>query len=362
MRLFLGFVLVALLVKVGQGQPEGRSTVDGVQVPRGFRLEVYARVPGARHLAVAPNGTVFVGTRGQHVYAVTPKREVIEVAEGLNGPNGVAFANGDLYIAEIHRLSRIPQVLSRLRSKSPPQVLNDQLPTHVQHGYRVLRFGPDRRLYIGLGAPCNVCESHDPLGTISRFSSNFKNLEVYARGVRNSMGFDWDPKGSGLWFTDNGRDLLGDALPLEEINQAPKAGLHFGFPYRHGYNQSDPDFGRKAPPNLIFAPPAGVMQAHVAPLGLRFYRGKQFPAHYRQGFFVANHGSWNSTTPVGYRVMFCATPKSGEVRPGVFAQGWLRKGKDITGRPVDLEELPDGSLVISDDFAGVLYRLSYSAR
>ncbi len=355
MRSLLGLALVACLAQGCSGEPR----VQDVQVPRGFRLEVYARVPGARHLAVAPDGTVFVGTLKQHVYAVTPRRQVVLLADGLNAPNGVAFANGDLYIAEIHRLSKIPQVLTSLGKKSPTLTLNDQLPSHAHHGYRVLRFGPDRRLYIGLGAPCNVCESQDPMGTISRFSTDFKALEVYARGVRNSMGFDWDPKGSGLWFSDNGRDMLGDDLPLEEVNHAPRPGLHFGFPYRHGYNQWDPDFGRKAPPKLTFVPPAGVMQAHVAPLGLRFYRGKQFPSQYRDGFFVANHGSWNSTTPVGNRVMFCASPKTGEVRPSVFAQGWLKAGV-TNGRPVDLEELPDGSMVVSDDYAGVLYRLSYS--
>ena len=257
-------------------QAQSEPAATPIRVPSGFHLETYAHVPGARQLCSAPDGTVFVGTLGDRVYAVTPQRRVVELARNLNYPNGVAYANGSLYIGEISRLSRIPQVEKQLDSHPQPETLNSNLPDKRHHGYRVLRFGPDGRLYIGIGAPCNVGENPDPFGTLSRFSADFKSLEVYARGVRNSMGFDWNPLDGRLWFTDNGRDMLGDDLPPEELNCAPRAGMHFGFPYRYGDNQPDPEFGSKAPTGVTFTKPAASMQAHMAPLGMRFYRGKQF--------------------------------------------------------------------------------------
>ncbi|MBX3168271.1 MAG: PQQ-dependent sugar dehydrogenase [Candidatus Eremiobacteraeota bacterium] len=349
-KLLLGLLLSA----VARAQPDLRQ----IQVPSGFKLELYARVPGARHLGMAPDGTLFVGTTGSKVYAVTPQRKVHEIASGLNSPNGVAFADGTLYICEIQRLSRVRNILSRLDKKPPLETLNSQLPDKTHHGYRVLRWGPDRRLYIGIGAPLNVGEVADPFGTLSRFSQDFKKLEVLQRGIRNTMGFDWDPQDGCLWFSDNGRDMLGDDIPPEELNRAPKSNQHYGFPYRYGNNLPDPEWGSKMPARLHPVAPASALQAHMAPLGLRFYRGKMFPATYRNCIFLATHGSWNRSSPVGYCLMLGRPDNQGKARTEVFAQGWLR-GRQVSGRPVDVQEMPDGALVISDDYAGCLYRLSY---
>jgi len=328
---------------------------NAIRLPEGFHSEVYAKVPGARHLSVAPDGTIFVGTLQDKVYAVTSRRQVIELARGLNKPNGVAFGpDGALYICEISRLMRLPKILSHLSHPPAPEVVHSQLPDREHHGYRVLRFGPDQRLYIGIGAPCNVGENPDPFGSLCRFSKDFRQLEVYARGVRNTMGFDWNPTDETLWFSDNGRDFLGDDLPPEELNQAPQPGLHFGFPYRYGNNQPDPEWGNKAGPRTFQAPKI-TLQAHMAPLGLRFYTGTQFPPSYKNRMFLACHGSWNRTSPVGYKVMVADTRSC---KSEVFAYGWEREGK-VSGRPVDVQPLPDGSLIVSDDYAGNLYRIRY---
>ena len=329
-----------------------------IQVPAGFHLEVYARVPGARHLAMAPDGTLFVGTTGDKVFAVTSQRKVIEIASGLNCPNGVAFAEGNLFICEIQRLSRISGILQKLDKKPALETVNASLPNKRHHGYRVLRWGADKRLYVGIGAPLNVGEVADPFGSLCRFSADFQKLEVLQRGIRNTMGFDWNPQDQSLWFTDNGRDMLGDDIPPEELNRAPKTGLHFGFPYRYGDNVPDPEWGSKMPAGLAPQPPAAAMQAHMAPLGMRFYRGKMFPAQYRNCIFLATHGSWNRSVPVGYNLMLARPDSKGQARSEVFAKGWLR-GSQVSGRPVDVQELPDGSLILSDDYAGCLYRLSY---
>jgi glucose/arabinose dehydrogenase len=326
-------------------------------MPPGFRLSPYAEVPGARHLALAEDGTLFVGTVDDAVYAVTPKREVIRLCSGLNSPNGVAYQDGHLYIAEIHSLSRIPNVLKNLRSPQR-KVLNAQLPKDRWHGYRVLRFGPDQRLYISLGAPCNVDEKPEPYGTICRFSADFQKLEVVARGVRNSMGFDWNPQDGRLWFSDNGRDMLGDEIPPEELNCLEKEGSHFGFPYRWGSNQKDPVFGEKMPAHLKPQAPAGLIPAHMAPLGLRFYQGKMFPKTYQGQIFLASHGSWNRSSKRGYQLL-SARVQGSRAQVKSFVEGWLQ-GNQVLGRPVDVQELPDGSLLISDDQAGKITRLSYS--
>lgn len=330
-----------------------------VTLPQGYRLEVYASVPGARHLCKAPDGTVFVGTLSDKVYAVTPQRKVVEVASGLRSPNGVAFSGGDLYIAEIHRLSRLRQILSRLSHPPAPEVLNAQLPSETWHGNRVLRFGPDGRLYISLGSPGNAEIHSDPLGTLARFRSDFSGLEVVARGVRNSMGFDWNPVDGKLWFTDNGRDYLGDDLPPEELNRLDRPGSHFGHPYRYGNNVPDPDQGQRAPEGLRFTPPVATMAAHVAPLGMRFYRGSMFPSECRGAVFIANHGSWNRSHKSGYQVLWGRPQGSTPLQLRPFARGWLNAESQVSGRPVDVEELPDGSLLISDDEGGRIYRVSY---
>lgn len=347
-------LLALLLCATAAAEPDLKQ----IQLPSGFHLEFYAQVPGARHLAIAPNGTLFVGTTNEKVFAVTPQRKVVELASHLNSPNGVAFADGDLYICEIQKLSRISDVLSKLERKPALETVNANLPDKRWHGYRVLRFGPDHRLYVGIGAPLNAGEVKDPFGALCRFSPDFKKLEVLQRGIRNSMGFDWNPQDGCLWFSDNGRDMLGDDIPPEELNCASKDDQHYGFPYRYGLNVPDPEWGSKMPSALKPVPPASAMQAHMAPLGLRFYRGNMFPSQYRNCIFLATHGSWNRSVPVGYCLMLGRPQGQGKATTEVFAKGWL-SGRTVSGRPVDVQELPDGSLIISDDYAGCLYRLSY---
>jgi glucose/arabinose dehydrogenase len=354
----LGVALLLGLSWSCQSSAQPDPQPNKVTVPSGFRLEVYAKVPGARHMTVAPDGTLFVGTREERVYRVSPERKVSVIADNLNSPNGVAFRDGTLYIAEIDRLSRAPQIMSAGKARLETLC---KLPESRHHGHRVLRFGPDGRLYIGLGSPSNASVTPEPNATLARFSADYRKVEIYARGVRNTMGFDWNPADGKLWFTDNGRDMLGDDIPPEELNYAPAAGMHFGFPYRHGNNLPDPELGNRAPAGVTFTPPAGEMQAHTAPLGMRFYRGRQFPDEYRGSAFIAQHGSWNRSVPVGYQVVN-ARISGGKVQFRPFATGWLAGGKlPPKGRPVDVEELPDGSLAISDDHAGSIYRLSYGS-
>jgi len=335
-----------------------------IHLPAGFRIEVYApNVPGARSLALGERGTVFVGSRHEgKVYAVVGappgKVEVITIAKGLNSPNGVAFRDGSLYVAEISRVIRFDKIEERLRNPPQPVVVNDLFPDKEHHGWKLIRFGPDGKLYVPVGAPCNVCDSKDPrFASIMRMDRDGKHLEIFARGVRNTVGFDWHPVTHELWFTDNGRDLMGDNVPPDELNRAPKPGLHFGFPYWHGKNIPDPKYSSRMKHSDTVAP-EWELPAHVAALGMRFYTGNSFPAEYRNQIFIAEHGSWNRSVPIGYRISVVHLEGNQAVSYRVFAQGWLQKGV-AWGRPVDVQVMPDGALLVSDDKAGALYRISY---
>lgn len=339
-----------------------------VNLPPGFRIRVYAPdVPGARSLARAPDGTVFVGTRNRGVvYAVRDPdgdgfaQRVQVVAARLNSPNGVAFRDGALYVAEVHRVSRYPGILAALdRDEAPArETVKAGLPKDRGHGWKFIRFGPDGKLYVPIGAPCNVCDRGDPYAAIHRMDPDGKNFEVFARGVRNTVGFDFDPATGHLWFTDNGRDMMGDDIPPDELNHAPRPGLHFGYPYRHAKAVVDPEYGDKLG-DRAWVPPAVEFGAHVAPLGMRFYTGRMFPPEYRGQIFVAEHGSWNRSVPQGYRVSLVRLEGGEATGWEVFADGWLRGGQRW-GRPVDLMNMPDGSLLLSDDLAGVVYRIDYA--
>ncbi len=347
----------------------GESTalpLERVQLPAGFHIELYAApVPGARSMSRGAQGTLFVGTRKTgRLYAIVDQNgdqradDVRVLAEGLNVPNGVAFRNGDLYVAEIDRVLRYRDIEARLHDPPEPEVVNAGFPSDRHHGWKFIRFGPDGWLYVPVGAPCNVCESEDPRhASILRMRSDGTGLESFARGVRNTVGFDWHPKTQELWFTDNGRDWMGDDLPPDELNRAPEPGLHFGFPYCHGGDLPDPEFGAKRPCDA-FVPPAIKLGPHVAALGMRFYGGAMFPPHYRGQIFIAEHGSWNRSEPIGYRVSLVRLRGDRAVSYEVFAEGWLHGGKRW-GRPVDLLVLPDGSLLVSDDYAGAIYRITY---
>ena len=355
-----------VLLSAATGGAAERRLGD-IKLPPGFRIAPYAEVPDARSMTLGERGTLFVGTRKREVYAVLPgetpegTHRVITIARNLHSPNGVAFRGGALYVAEIHRILRYDGIESRLSSPPDPVVVNDSLPKDEHHGWKFIRFGPDGMLYVPVGAPCNVCERADPLyAAILRMRPDGSGLEVFASGVRNTVGFDWSPESRELWFTDNGRDMMGDDLPPDELNRAPRKGLHFGFPYIHGKNVPDPEFGARGAP-AGFTPPERELPAHVASLGMRFYTGKMFPPEFRGQVFIAEHGSWNRSKPIGYRVSLVRLEGNRAAGHEAFADGWLQGGR-AWGRPVDVQEMPDGSLLVSDDMAGRIYRISYAGK
>lgn len=342
--------------------------IERLSLPPGFHVEVLSdQVPGARGMVLGPRGTLFVGSRAQgNVYAITldPSRayaaKVRTVAAGLNMPIGVAMRNGTLYISAVSHILKLDDIENRLDKPGKPVVVYDRLPAESHHGGRYIAFGPDQRLYVGVGAPCNACKrDENRYAMIGSMKPDGSDWRVAARGVRNTVGFDWQPGTGTLWFTDNGRDLLGDDVPDDELNRLARAGEHFGFPYCHAGDVVDPEFGQEKP-CAAFSPPMTKLGAHVAALGMRFYTGKQFPEDYRGSIFIAEHGSWNRARKVGYRVVRAVLDAKGNVtRQEVFAQGWLGSDESVWGRPVDLLALPDGSLLISDDYAGAIYRITY---
>ncbi|HEV8629838.1 MAG TPA: PQQ-dependent sugar dehydrogenase [Thermoanaerobaculia bacterium] len=361
-------LLAALALGCGSAAVEGLpASLDRIVLPPGFSISFFApQVPGARSLALSPSGVVYVGTRDDVVYAL-PDRDrdghadsVQRIASGLHSPNGVAFRDGSLYVAEVHRILRYDDIEKHLDHAPAPKVIYDRLPHDEHHGWKYLRFGPDGWLWFGIGAPCNICEPADPYASIARLAADGSRFEVWARGIRNTVGFDWQPGSNVLWFTDNGRDWLGDDRPPDELDRAPRSGMHFGYPYCHGGDIADPEFGRKRPCS-DFTPPAVRLDPHVAAIGMRFYRGTMFPAPYRGAIFIAEHGSWNRTEPIGYRLMVVEVDGDRASRYRPFASGWLQGGH-AWGRPVDVLEMPDGALLVSDDHLGAVYRITYHAR
>jgi glucose/arabinose dehydrogenase len=350
----------------GAGPGGSRLPIATLKLPPGFTISVLSdRLPGARSMALSPKGILYVGTRDEGKVYALPIRDgragaVVTVASGLTEPNGVAWKDGALYVAEVSRVVRLEGIDDRLAKPPAPTVVNGSLPKDRWHGWKILRAGPDGRLYIPVGAPCNVCEPKLPIyGTILRMKPDGKQLETFAKGIRNTVGFDWNPQTGELWFTDNGRDELGDDVPPDELNRAPRPGLDFGFPYCHGGDIPEPDFGRNHPCSQ-FVPPERKLGPHVAALGMRFYTGSQFPAEYRNQIFIAEHGSWNRSAPIGYRVTLVRLANGKAVSYEPFVEGWLGKGGKVWGRPVDVQPLPDGSLLISDDKAGAIYQVRYA--
>ena len=345
------------------------ADVTGIKLPPGFNISVYAEVPDARSMALSPSGVLYIGNKSEgNVYAVqdtngdfkADKKWVI--AKGLNMPNGVAFRDGDLYVAEVSKILRFRKIESNLQTPPKAEVVYDKFPTDTWHGWKYIAFGPDGKLYVPVGAPCNVCDKGQSVyASITRMNPDGTGLEVFARGVRNTVGFTWHPETSSIWFTDNGRDMLGDDIPPCELNTAPKTGMHFGFPYCHGGDIKDPEFG-DVRPCTDFTAPAQRMGAHVAPLGLKFCASKQFPSSYKNVLFVAEHGSWNRSKKSGYRISMLRISGNKAVSYEPFATGWLDDASQkVSGRPVDILFLPDGSMLVSDDKRGVIYRINYSA-
>ncbi len=360
-----------------------RRNLQKIRLPQGFRIDLYAIVPDARHMAVGPStGVVFVGTRKSRVWAVTDRTrrrvadEVTAFAPSidLRVPNGVCFSpDGFLFVVEHNRVLSFPA--AEFFYEGPDVAVGQVVPQgqlipvseeSFNHGARTCRIGPDDKLYITLGQPFNVppvaklavYEQAGMMGII-RMDRDGKNREVVARGVRNSVGLDFNPKDRTLWFTDNQVDGMGDDTPPGELNRATRFGQHFGFPWYGGGKVRTTEYQSQTVPSGVVFPQA-EMTPHAADLGMMFYRGKMFPAKYQSGIFSAQHGSWNRTTPVGARVMFTSLKPDGTVdRTEVFADGWLTPSNEYLGRPVDVAQLADGSLLVSDDYAGAIYRISY---
>lgn len=341
--------------------------LDKIKLPPGFSISVYAEVPEARSLALSPGGIVYVGNRdSDKVYAVVDKNKdgkadkVYTIASGLNSPNGVAFKDGSLFIATISSILRLDSIESRLADPPKPVIVYDKYPTDEHHGWKFISFGPDGKLYVPVGAPCNVCEKDNSIySSITRMNADGSNMEIFANGVRNSVGFAWHPISKQLWFTDNGRDEMGNDIPADELNKAPIPGMHFGFPYCHQGDIPDPEFGKNKQCN-DFTPPVQKLGPHVAALGMRFYTGDQFPSEYKNQVFIAEHGSWNRSKPIGYRISLVKLDTAGKALSySNFAEGWLQPGGKVMGRPVDVLVMPDGALLVSDDYSGVIYRIAY---
>jgi glucose/arabinose dehydrogenase len=367
MRVTYGFLSLLLAATAASASSKTDKVLENVRLPTGFKIELYTdQVPGARSMALGSRGTLFVGTRsrGGRVFAVsgapgagTPT--VRTVASNLNTPNGVAFHDGALYVAEINRLLRFDDIESSLDNVPQPKVVRDDFPKDGHHGWRYIAFGPDGKLYFPVGAPCNVC-NEPKYGVITRMNADGSGQEVFARGIRNTVGFTWHPVTKQLWFTDNGRDYLGEDVPPCELNVAPRAGLDFGFPYCHGNGIKDPDplLARLGECSKM-TPPVQTLGAHVAPLGVKFYTASKFPESYRGDVFIAEHGSWNRKVKSGYRITRVELDGSKAVKYEPFATGFNR-GDDVFGRPVDLLMLEDGSMLVSDDTADAIYRITYA--
>jgi glucose/arabinose dehydrogenase len=373
------------LAQVAQAGPQAetiKKTLERIKLPPRFKISLYAMVPGARHMAVGPQGKViFVGTAGTKVYAVTndPRagftREVSEFAPAIamRLPNGVCFGkDGILYVAELNRVLSFPGAEADYQNPSiKAKAIVEQgklipVAEGTGHNLRVCRVGPHGKLYVALGQPYNVpprekmAEFNEwGIGGIIRMNLNGTSREVFARGIRNSVGMDFNPKDGTMWFTDNQADGMGDDIPPEELNRAPTAGLNFGFPWYGGGHTRTTEYKNETPPeNLVF--PEIETPAHAADLGMIFYTGTNFPEKYRGGIFFAQHGSWNRTVPIGARVSFASLKPDGTGgKAEVFAEGWLNEKGTYDGRPVDVAQLPDGSLIVSDDYAGALYKISY---
>jgi glucose/arabinose dehydrogenase len=357
----------------GGAAAPGQVQLNTIKLPPGFKISVYASdLPSARQMALSPKGVLYVGSLGAgKVYAVVDSDKdghgdkVYTVASGLNLPSGIAYRNGSLYIGAISKILRLDGIDGKLANPPALKTVTEAFPKEEHHGWKFIAFGPDGKLYVPVGAPCNLCEEDNPIfASLTRLTIDGAGKasapDIVERGIRNTVGFDWHPQTHELWFTDNGRDLLGDDKPPDELNHASKAGLHFGFPYCHGGDLADPQFGAGHPCSR-YQPPAQKLGPHVAAIGMRFYTGTMFPAEYRNQIFIAEHGSWNRSTPIGYRVSVVRLDGAGKaVSYTPFAQGWLQGG-DAWGRPADVLVMPDGALLVSDDRAGVIYRITYGA-
>ncbi len=344
-------------------KPAADIKLDNIKLPPGFAIELWASgLPNARSLALGAKGTVFVGTRLlDTVYAVIDiegKRVVKPLLKGLYRPNGVAFYNGALYVAELSRILRYDNIEGTLDNPPKPVIVFDALPKDEPHGWKYLTVGPDGALYFNIGAPCNSCVPLDTHAQIVRVDPKSGVMESVVKGVRNSVGMAFHPTTRELWFTQQGRDWLGEDLPNDTLHRVARKGVHFGYPYCHQGDTLDSELGKGRSCDE-FAAPALKLGAHIAPLGMRFYNGKMFPLEYRNRIIIANHGSWNKTNKIGFNLMQVTLDAAGKpVKYEPFVEGWA-EGNNYWGRPVDVQVMLDGALLVSDDVAGALYRISY---
>ncbi len=347
------------------GAPEDKLPIPQLKLPKSFKIEVYASgIPNARSLRLGDKGTVFVSNRLlDKVYAIVDKNgkhETKVIASGLDRPNGLAFHKGTLYIAEGTRISKLENIEDNLDNPPKPVVIYSDFLNHQSHGWKFMALGPDNKLYVNVGSPCNICEPPATNGQIRRINLDGSGADVVARGVRNSVGFDWHPVTKEFYFTDNGRDWLSEDLPEDELNRVTKIGQHFGFPYCHQGNFTDRELGWGRSCDE-FEKPVALLGPHSAALGMRFYAGKMFPSQYQNAIFIARHGSWNRTKKIGGDVVIVKLNKDGTVKSQEpFLTGFLQNN-EYSGRPVDVQVMKDGSLLVSDDHAGAVYRVTYGS-
>lgn len=360
----LVFILSAFKINIASNK---ELPLDQIKLPPGFVVAIYAHVPNARSMVLSNDGTLFVGNRSENnVYAVKDTDgdmvadKIYTIAKGLKMPNGVALKNGDLYVATVSRILKFEDIEENLENPPEPIIIYEDYPTERHHGWKYIAFGPDGLLYVPVGAPCNVCNREDNIyASITRINVDNPTPEIVANGIRNTVGFDWDPETGKLWFTDNGRDMMGDDIPPCELNVITNNNQHFGFPFCHGGEILDPKFGKE---KLCsdYSGPVWKFGAHVAPLGMSFYEGNMFPGSYKNKIFVAQHGSWNRSKKSGYVIMALDHEGTSVTNAKVFASGWLdEETQKAWGRPVDVITMPDGSMLVSDDYADVIYRISY---
>lgn len=363
----LGLCLLLLSFGFAATGNKHKKILDNLTVPAGFSISIYAdNVPSARTMALGKNGVVYVGSRKEgDVYAIhdedgdgfAEKKYVL--ASDLYMPNGVAYKDGDLYVAEINKISRFKDIDQKLKNPPKPFVVYDKFPFEKHHGWKYLRFGKDNKLYTAVGAPCNICLPEKNIySSLVRLNPDGSDFEILARGIRNSVGFDWQPGTDKLFFTENGRDSLGDDIPPDELNSWSEKGQHFGYPFCHAGTILDPELAGDKKCEQ-FTAPEWNFKAHMAPLGMRFYTGGQFPERFKNQLFVAQHGSWDRSEPHGYRVALVKFKEGKPVSEQAFISGWLTSDGDVLGRPTDILQMPDGSILITDDALGVIYRVEY---
>lgn len=345
------------------GAPADQLPTPQLKLPKGFKVEVYASgIANARSLRLGDKGTVFVSNRLlDKVYAIIErngKRETKVIASGLDRPNGLVFHQGTLYIAEGTQISKLENIEANLDNPPKPVVIYNDFLNHQSHGWKFMGLGPDNKLYVNVGAPCNICEPPATNAQIRRINLDGSGAEIYARGIRNSVGFDWHPQTKELYFTEHGRDWLSEDLPEDELNRVTKQGQHFGFPYCHNGTFTDREMGWGRSCDE-FEKPAALLGPHSAALGMRFYTGKMFPSKYRNAIFIARHGSWNRTKKIGGDVIVAYLNENGSVKSWEpFLTGFLQNNAYL-GRPVDVQVMKDGSMLVSDDHAGAVYRITY---